>query len=176
MKPSGRYWWLADGLEKERAPAVVEEPVGVAAVEVVLVVEEQIGHAVADEALHAAVLVPPSEGHVELADVLHLGLELVGDGGVLGHHDDDVGARLHERAGQEPATSPRPPVFTKGAASALANTICSFLSDMGIFPTSPKRARRLRTAGRRFHDTPVRPAWGEGVGFATDGRGSPVTR
>ena len=92
---------LADGLGEEReALAVVEEPVGVAAVEVVLVVEEQIGHAVADDALHAAVLVAPSEGHVELADVLHLGLELVGDGGVLGHHDDDVGARLHERLGQ----------------------------------------------------------------------------
>ena len=77
--------------EVGEALPVVEEAVRVAATEVALVVDEDVGDPVVDEALEPTVLVAPAEGHVELPDVLHLGLVLIGDRGVLRDHDDDVG-------------------------------------------------------------------------------------
>ena len=44
--------------------------------------------------------------------------------------------------GSDPATSPRPPVFTKGAASADAMTICIFFPVMGTPLNSSSTGRR----------------------------------
>ena len=86
--------------EVGEALPVVEEAVRVAATEVALVVDEDVGDPVVDEALEPAVLVAPAEGYVELPDVLHLGLVLIGDRGVLRDHDDDVGPGGVEGGGQ----------------------------------------------------------------------------
>ena len=92
---------LGHGLREEgEALAVIEEAIGVVALEVALVIDEEVGNAVNDQALQAAVLVPPAKAHVEVGDVLHTVGVLGGDGAVFGHHDDHVGAGGYERAGQ----------------------------------------------------------------------------
>ena len=89
------------GLREEgEALAVVEEAVGVVAREIALVVDEDVGHAIALELLEAAVLVAPSQAHIEIREVGHLALVLLLDGGVLGHHHDDLGSRAGERRGE----------------------------------------------------------------------------
>ena len=88
---------LGDGLGEERkALAVVKEAVRIVARKVALVVHEHIGDAVALELLQPAVLVAPAQAHVKVGKVLHPRLVLVLDGGVLGHHQDDLGAGAHE--------------------------------------------------------------------------------
>ena len=52
------------------------------------------------EAFEATVLVAPSQGHVEIAQVLHAVLVFLGDRVVLGDEDDDVGAGGLEGMGQ----------------------------------------------------------------------------
>ena len=92
---------LGHGLREEgEALAVIEEAIGVVALEVALVIDEEVRDAVDDQALQAAVLVPPTKAHVEVGDVLHAVGVLGGDGAVFGHHDDHVGACGYERAGQ----------------------------------------------------------------------------
>ena len=92
---------LGDGLGEERkALAVVKEAVRIVARKVALVVHEHIGDAVVLEFLKPAVLVAPAQAHVKVGKVLHLRLVLVLDGGVLGHHHDDLGAGAHERRRQ----------------------------------------------------------------------------
>ena len=92
---------LGDGLgEKREALAVIKEAVRIVARKVALVVDEHIGDAVVLELLETAVLVAPAQAHVKVGKVLHLRLVLVLDGGVLGHHDDDLGAGAHKRRGQ----------------------------------------------------------------------------
>ena len=88
---------LGDGFGEEReALAVVKEAVRIIARKVALVVHEHIGDAVALEFLKPAVLVAPAKAHVKVGKVLHLRLVLVLDGGVLGHHYDNLGAGAHE--------------------------------------------------------------------------------
>ena len=92
---------LGDGLGEERKTfAVVKEAVRIVARKVALVVDEHIGDAVVLELLESAVLVAPAQAHVKVGEVLHLRLVLVLDGGVLGHHDDDLGAGAHKRRRQ----------------------------------------------------------------------------
>ena len=92
---------LGDGLGEERkALAIVKESVRIVARKVALVVDEHIGDAVVLELLQPAVLVTPAQAHVKVGKVLHLRLVLVLDGGVLGHHHDDLGAGAHERRRQ----------------------------------------------------------------------------
>ena len=92
---------LGDGLGEERkALAVVKEAVRIVARKVALVVDEHIGDAVVLELLESAVLIAPAQAHVKIGEVLHLRLVLVLDGGVLGHHHDNLGAGAHERRGQ----------------------------------------------------------------------------
>ena len=92
---------LGNGLgEKREALAVVKEAVRIVARKVALVVDEHIGDAVVLELLEPAVLVAPAQAHVKVGEVLHLRLVLVLDGGVLGHHHDDLGAGAHKRRRQ----------------------------------------------------------------------------
>ena len=92
---------LADGLGEEReALAIVEVAVDGIALEVGLVVEEVEVDAVVLEMLDAAVHAAPCQGHVHLAQMLHLLLVLPGDGAVLGHDDRALGALGVERLGQ----------------------------------------------------------------------------
>ena len=92
---------LGDGLgEKREALAVVKEAVRIVARKVALVVDEHIGDAVVLELLESAVLIAPAQAHVKVGEVLHLRLVLVLDGGVLGHHHDNLGAGAHERRRQ----------------------------------------------------------------------------
>ena len=92
---------LGNGLgEKRKALAVVKEAVRIVARKVALVVDEHIGDAVVLELLKPAVLVAPAQAHVKVGEVLHLRLVLVLDGGVLGHHHDNLGAGAHKRRRQ----------------------------------------------------------------------------
>ena len=92
---------LGDSLgEKREALAVVKEAVRIVARKVALVVNEHIGDAVVLKLLEPAVLIAPAQAHVKVGKVLHLRLVLVLDGGVLGHHHDDLGAGAHKRRRQ----------------------------------------------------------------------------
>ena len=92
---------LDDGLGEEgEALSVVEEPVRIATAEVTLVVDEQVVDAEVVEALDAAVLIAPAEWDIEVAQVLHAVLVLLGDGVVLRNEHDDLGARGFEGLGQ----------------------------------------------------------------------------
>ena len=92
---------LGNGLGEERkALAVIKEAVRIVARKVALVVDEHIGDAVVLELLEPAVLIAPAQTHVKVGKVLHLRLVLVFDGGVLGHHHDDLGAGAHKRRRQ----------------------------------------------------------------------------
>ena len=92
---------LGDGLGEERKTlAVVKEAVRIVARKVAFVVDEHIGDAVVLELLETAVLVAPAQAHVKVGEVLHLRLVFVLDGGVLGHHHDNLGAGAHERRRQ----------------------------------------------------------------------------
>ena len=74
---------LADRLGEEcEALAVVEEAVGIVAIEVALVVDEDVCHSVVLQALESAVLIAPAEAHVEVSHVLHLLLVSPGYGPV----------------------------------------------------------------------------------------------
>ena len=92
---------LGDSLGEERKSlAVVKETVRIVACKVALIVDEHVGNAVVLELLEPAVLAAPAQAHVKVGEVLHLGLVLVLDGGVLGHHHDDLGAGAHKRRRQ----------------------------------------------------------------------------
>ena len=92
---------LGDGLGEEcKTLAVVKEAVRIVARKVAFVVDEHIGDAVVLELLETAVLVAPAQAHVKVGEVLHLRLVFVLDGGVLGHHHDNLGAGAHERRRQ----------------------------------------------------------------------------
>ena len=92
---------LGDSLGEERKSlAVVKETVRIVACKVALIVDEHVRDAVVLELLEPAVLAAPAQAHVKVGEVLHLGLVLVLDGGVLGHHHDDLGAGAHKRRRQ----------------------------------------------------------------------------
>lgn len=88
-------------LEKKakRSPSL-EKPVRIATAEVTLVVDEQVVDAAVVEALDTAVLIAPAERDIEVAQVLHAVLVLLGDGVVLRNEHDDLGARGFEGLGQ----------------------------------------------------------------------------
>ena len=81
---------LADGFGEEcEAFAIVKKAIRIIALKIALVVYKQVRDAVVHEALKAAVLVAPSQGHVKIGDMLHLVEVGAIDRGVFGHHHDD---------------------------------------------------------------------------------------
>ena len=92
---------FADGLGEERkALSVVKKAIRIVALEVALVVYEQVRDAIVHKALETAVLVAPTQGHVEIGDVLHLAEVGVIDRGVLRNHDDDLRSGSDQRVGE----------------------------------------------------------------------------
>ena len=92
---------LGDRLGEEcKALAIIEESIRIIAIEVALVVDKEIRHAIMDKALEAAILVAPAKADVELCNVLHLVFVLIGDSPIERDHDDNVCAGLLQRGGQ----------------------------------------------------------------------------
>ena len=92
---------LADGFGEERkALAVVKEAIRIVALEVALVIYEQVGDAIVYQAFKTAVLVSPAQGHIKIGDMFHLVKEGVVDRGVLGHHDDNFCASSLQSVGE----------------------------------------------------------------------------
>ena len=79
---------------------VATQTVHVGTAEVVLVVQEVVGHAVLFQLLNAAVLAAPAQLHVEVEHELHIGLILLVDGGVHGQDDANIMALLAEHGSQ----------------------------------------------------------------------------
>ena len=85
---------LADGFGEEcEALAIVKKAIRIVALKIVLVVYKEIGDAVVHQALKAAVLVAPAQGHVKVGDMFHLAEVGAIDRGVFGHHHDDFCSR-----------------------------------------------------------------------------------
>ena len=92
---------LDDGAGEEGvALAVIEVTVELEALEVVLVIHEVEGHALALQTEQATVGLAPAQSDVEVLDELHLAAPLLANALVQGQHDDDVMTLLGQSLGQ----------------------------------------------------------------------------
>ena len=86
--------------EVSEALTVIEVTVELPALEIVLVVHEPVGHAVALQREHAAVNLPPGQGDVEILQEGHLAAPLAADAFIQGENYLDLMTRLGQSLGQ----------------------------------------------------------------------------